>query len=99
MAWRNASHLLKLERHVTQIVIAVLQGDGHEVYRFAVCCLLLHGLYRPMKTSQANELLRRDADICTEDTQELAFAQTGDRRHFGSGYIPFRLITGGYHTA
>ena len=79
---------------MAEIIVAVLQSNGHQVYRNAFCCILLHGLYGSMETTQANKLLRRDADIGAEDTQELAFAQTGDRCHFGSGDIAFGFIAG-----
>ncbi len=70
---------------MAQVVVAVLQGDGHQVYRLTLCGCLLHGLYGSMETTQTDELLRRDADIGAEDTQELAFTETGDRGHPGSG--------------
>ena len=46
---RDASHLLKLHRSVAQVIISVPQDGCQQIYRSALCRLLLHVLDSSMK--------------------------------------------------
>ena len=97
MARTDASHLLKLQRHMTQIIVPVRQGDGHQVYLLPA--LFLHMLYRLMEPAQAHKLLRRNAHIGLEHPQKLPFTQARHTRHLRGGDIPFLCITSRHHFA